>query len=155
MIVELLKYHSTLLDYTFTYGRMHWQNLNDFECDHQLSFDQRKKHLLLLYVDDNTTFNEHNSANKVTYDFEFILAVKSKITDPDYEFKYETHIKNLKSEVNQLIEDKIAHCADGLTLNSYKTSEVENLLDTNLDGLKVKVSLTIDPNYYQLNIEPV
>jgi len=133
---------------------MHWQNLNDFECDHHLSFDERKKHLLLVYVDFQKLFNEYNSIESITYDFQFILAVKSKLDDPDYQFKYDTHIKNLTAEIDKLI-DRISHCSDGIQMKSYKATEVENIIDTNLDGLKVNVSLTINPEIYQLNTEPI
>ncbi len=135
MLIERIKDIAEQLEYGFKYGADHWQNLGDWPDDAALPFEDRKKYLQLLWVDDADKINGHGATEGYTHDGQFVLSVRSKIGDASYEFKYETHIKSLKAELEK-IKSEIGNC-DGFLLKAWKATEVENLYDANMDGLKV------------------
>lgn len=142
MIVEEFKAGCLAIGWNFKYGPEHWQNLSDFPEDGELPFAARQKHFLLLWKDREDILNSFGETEGYVYDGEFVLSVRSKISDKDYEYKYETHIKNLEDEVD-LMKTHFSLC-DDWTLQQWRLTEVENQLDTNLDGLKVKFKIKID-----------
>jgi hypothetical protein len=128
MIVNKLKELAEGAGYLFNYGSEDWQNLLDFEPG--------TKAFLLLWKDHTKAFNGFNALISETFSGEFILCERSDFTEPDYNYKYEEHIAGLEAELDALTVG-ISDC-DGLYIESWTEVEVSNMLDTNMDGLKVK-----------------
>lgn len=126
----------------FNYGAAHWQNLKDFPKDEELPFKARNRYLLLLWQDREKIKNEYGATVGYTFTGEFLLMVRSKISDEDYNYKYDTHIKNLYAE-SDLIDNDFTSCEEWL-VKKWKEIEVENVYDTNMDGLKIQFTLTLD-----------
>lgn len=125
--------------WNFDYGREYWQNLGDYAYDAELAFVDRQKYLLLLWKDREFKLNDNGSIQGYRFDGEMILLVRSKISDADYNYKYETHIKNLESQTEKLF-NAFSDC-DGWLIRSWKEVEVSNEFDTNMDGLKIRFTI--------------
>ncbi|MEC4050656.1 hypothetical protein OX284_014550 [Flavobacterium sp. SUN046] len=126
--------------WNFEYGADHWQNLKSSLVDEQqIQFILRQKYLLLLWKDRSFIINDQGAIEGCQYDGEFVLTVRSKISDPTYEYKYETNIKNLESQT-EMIFNEFSDC-DGWCIKKWKETEVENLWDDNMDGLKVSFTI--------------
>lgn len=125
--------------WNFNYGKEHWQNLGDYPLDAELPFTDRQKYLLLLWKDRTFNLDTNGSVKGYNFDGEMVLLVKSKISDEDYNFKYETHIKNLEALTERLF-NTFSDC-DGWTIKAWKEIEVENEFDTNMDGLKIRFTV--------------
>ncbi len=141
MIVEKFKSIAQTLGHQFDYGPEHWQNLKDIKPDHELDFADRAKYFLLIWKDTDSKFDEYGTKTSIKYDGEFVLVVRSNLGDKDYMFKYETHIKNIEDEVEKVL-NQFAIC-DPITVQLWKTTEVTNEYDTNVDGLKVRFSINV------------
>jgi len=125
--------------WNFNYGKEHWQNLGDYVLDHELPFADRQKYLLLLWKDRGFSLDTNGSIKGLTFDGEMVLLVRSKISDPTYQYKYETHIKNLEA-LSEMLFNTFGEC-DGWLIKSWKEVEVSNEFDTNLDGLKIRFTI--------------
>lgn len=125
--------------WNFNYGKEYWQNKGDYPLDAELPFAERQKYLLLLWKDRGFAINKHGAVTGYRYDGEMVLLVRSEISDPTYDYKYEIHIKNLEAESEKLF-NAFLDC-DGWTITTWKEIEVENEFDTNMDGLKIKFKL--------------
>jgi len=123
----------------YSYGRDHWQNLQDLEDDSDKPFEERKKYLMLLWKDREKIKNKHGATVGLTFIGQMLLVVRSRITDSDYEYKYEHHIKNLEDQ-SDMLENYFGNC-DDMIVKAWKEIEVENLYDTNLDGLKINFTI--------------
>lgn len=130
------------LKWEFEYGKEHWQNLQDLPDDSLLPFAERVKYLMLLWKDRGFKLNPEGAIQGYTFDGEMVLLVRSKISDATYDYKYETHIKNLEAETERLFNG-FSDC-DGWTIKNWKEIEVENEFDTNMDGLKVRFSFELE-----------
>lgn len=139
MLVESIKEIVNQFKWTFKYGNDYWQNRGDYPNDELLPFAERQKYLFLLWKDRGFIINKHGAINGTKYDGEMVLLVRSKISDPTYDYKYETHIKNLEAESERLY-NSFSDC-DGWTITAWKETEVENEYDTNMDGLKIKFTI--------------
>lgn len=128
--------------YHFHYGKGHWQNLLDLPNDELMPFEQRNKYLQLFWQDRDNKINDYSAITGADYTGEMLLTVRSKFDDPSYEYKYETHIKNLYAESENIINE--FRICDGWTVKRWKETEVENMMDTNLDGLKISFTLEFD-----------
>lgn len=137
MIVDKLKEIAEGFDWTFEYGPDDWQNLGDYELDDNKPFNERKKYFLLLWKDTDPKLNSFGATDGITYEGEIVLMVRSKMSDPSYEYKYETHIKNLEALSRQAREELLG-CNDGWMVTKWKETEVTNVYDTNMDGLKIR-----------------
>jgi hypothetical protein len=128
--------------WNFNYGKEHWQNLGDYVNDVHMDFIDRQKYLLLLWKDRSFVLNSQGGIQGYSYDGEMVLLVRSKISDPTYNYKYETHIKNLEGQTERLFNG-FSDC-DGWTIKSWKEVEVSNEFDTNLDGLKIRFTIEFE-----------
>lgn len=135
MLVEKIEAIAQALNWKFKYGKAHWQNLGDFPDDADLPFAERQKYLQLLWKDRTGILNGYGVEEGEVFDGEFVLAVRSRLTDPTYQYKYDTHIKGLELLLQDM-QAAMMDC-DGLTIKSWRETEVENLYDANMDGLKV------------------
>lgn len=126
----------------FNYGKEHWQNLKDLPNDEDLPFAERIKYVFLGWQDREFIKNEYGATIGYTFTGELMLLVRSKISDEDYNYKYDIHIKNLQAESNA-IEKSFSICEEWL-VKRWKEIEVENIYDTNMDGLKVQFTIQVD-----------
>jgi hypothetical protein len=126
----------------YAYGKDHWQNTCDHEKDQDKVFDFRNKYIKLLYVDEKDSHNTYNAVDRVNYVGEFVVLASSFISDPDYDYKYETHIKGCKAVADE-IKELIIGCTFNLSVTQWEKIEVENLYDNNLDGIRVKFTIAI------------
>lgn len=141
MLVEDLKTITTGLGWIFNYGPSHWQNLGDYPDDSDQAFASRKKYFLLYWKDQTNTFDEWGTkSDQVTYDGEFVFVVRSKIQDEDYNTKYQDHIKGLELELEKIFGQ--FNICGGYQIKRWKIIEIHNSFDTNMDGLKVKFTIT-------------
>lgn len=143
MLVEKLKQTAeTVFDWKFDYGKDYWQNKGDYPDDSLLPFAERKKYLLLLWKDRDKIKNKHGATIGYRFTGSMLLTVRSRFNDPDYQYKYDTHIKNLEELADQL-EDQFHECEDWC-VKAWKEIEVENQFDTNMDGLKINFTIEYD-----------
>lgn len=139
MLIEKLKQVSKQLGWEFNYGKGHWQNIQDLPDDGDLPFAQRKKYFLLLWKDREKIKGGYGETTGYRFTGEFLLVVRSRMSDEDYNYKYETHIKNLESEANKF--DGAINDCDDFVVARWKEIEVENMYDTNMDGLKIQFTV--------------
>jgi hypothetical protein len=125
--------------WNFNYGKEHWQNLGDYVLDADLPFADRQKYLLLIWKDRGFSIDTNGSVKGYQFDGEMILLVRSKISDPTYQYKYDVHIKNLEALTERLY-NAFSDC-EGWLIKSWKETEVSNEFDTNLDGLKIRFTI--------------
>ena len=93
----------------------------------------------MLWKDREHLIGEYSSVIGYSFTGEMIISVRSKITDPTYSYKYETHIKNLYSESERLMN--MASDCGGFEVKRWKDTEVIDQFDTNMDGLKISFTL--------------
>lgn len=134
MLVNKFKTLCEGLDWFFDYGDYHWQNLNDLKDDTEAA--NQEIAFLLLWKDRDKTLNDYNEVTAETFEGEFLLVVRSKMDDPSHLDKYEKRISKVEDKAGTF-QALISDC-DNLFIKQWKESEVENVLDTNVDGLKVK-----------------
>lgn len=138
-MVDFLKDISKKLNYHFCYGKMHWQNLGDFPLQYDMLWEERKKYFHLIFVNRTNQFNDFNAIDTINFEGTFILSVRSKITDQDYEFKHEHNIKGLQLEIESILKN-ITACSS-MQITRWKETEVEDMFDANLDGLKIDFTI--------------
>lgn len=140
MLVEKIKEIASTKGLDFKIGDEHWHNLIDAVDDVDLEFENKKVYLLLFSEKESRQYGNF-SVSKDDRNATFLLAVRSRISDPSFEFKYDNHIKPLKELARSIEEENFLLC-DDLSLKSYSIEEWrENYLDTNLDCVEVRVSV--------------
>ena len=142
MLAEKIKEISNTLGWKFNQGSDVWQNLVDFADDSEKPFEEKQIYCLLLWNDDETIFNDFSTPTRINFTGEFVLVVRSRMDDVDYNQKYDNHIKNLK-KVLQNFYNQFGLCED-FNISRAKESEVVNVYDNNLDGVKVNYSINVE-----------
>lgn len=141
MLVEKIKQIATDREFVFKIGDEEWQNLIDAKDDVALPFAQKKVHLLLFQEKESRTYGSFSIENRDERSATFLLAVRSKISDTSFDYKYDNHIKPLK-DLARDIENKDFGICDDLELKSYSIEGWrENFLDTNFDCVEVRISV--------------
>lgn len=140
MLVEKIKKIATQRNFEFKIGNEHWQNLIDAKDDVDKEFKDKKVHLLLFTEKESRTYGDFavkdDNRNAI-----FLLAVRSRISDKDFDYKYDKHIKPLK-ELARDIEDNDFGICDDMSLKSYSIEGWrENYLDANFDCVEVRISV--------------
>lgn len=121
----------------FLYGGRHWQNLMDLA---ETNLDEKnKRYLMLSPISRKALISEQGIIERYTLDCIFFFCIRSSLSDPSYDFKYEHHLSPLYNEVQTLVE--FFNDCTGFRLEEFRHMEIENYLDTNLDGLKVNLTL--------------
>jgi len=148
MLVNKFKEIAESLGWHFNYGDYSWQNLQDmFDDTGTVDNDgllvenlpaglPHNYYFLLLWKDREKEFNDFNEIVAEIFSGEFLLVERSNMDDPDYNFKYETHISRMENMLDDF-QGHIQDC-DGLQIKGWLETEVVNELDTNVDGIKVK-----------------
>ena len=125
--------------WNFNYGSNEWQNLGDYPDDVDLPFQERKKYLLLLWKDRDLIINDQGGTEGATFTGDMILSLRSKLSDPSFEYKYDTHIKNLEA-VSERFKESFIGC-DNFIVRKWKEVTVNDVYDTNMDGLKISFTI--------------
>jgi len=154
MLVDKFKDITTILGWYFNYGDYQWANLMDMfddtitaENDGELAEFlpagiPNKAYFLLLWKDREKAFSDFNRVISETFTGEFLLVERSRLDDRDHNYKYEVHIKKMEKNLDRF-QEYISDC-DNLHILSWIETEVENELDTNVDGIKVKFKIRHD-----------
>lgn len=118
-------------DWGFEYARQDYLNL----------YDDVEAGKIYLFVDPVTTDSKFSDLGNetLTYSGKLFLVMSSDV-DEEYSDKYSQYIKPLFDDARNLIIGAFA-CSQ-YEVNSFKTTEVINLFDQNLDGLLINYSAT-------------
>ena len=118
-------------EWGFEYSRPDYQNL----------YDDIEDNKVYMFVDPITTDSKFSDAGNETksYSGKLMLLLSSDV-DEDYIDKYNSYIKPLFDDVRNILIGGFA-CSD-YEVNSFKTTEIINLFDQNLDGLLITYSVT-------------
>jgi len=127
--------------WNFNYGPNEWQNLGDYNDDGNLTFDERKKYLLLIWKNRTRILNDQGATEGYTYTGDLILSLRSKMQEASFQFKYDEHIKNLEM-VSDRLEKEFGRC-DNYTIKSWIETTVVDMFDTNMDGIKISFSIEL------------
>lgn len=142
MLVQKIEDIATARGFIFGIGGSHWHNLMDVVNDVALPFAQKQVYLLLFTEKESRNYGEF-SASSDKREAYFLLAVRSKVSDPSYKFKYDNHIKPLK-ELARDIEKMDFSICDDMSLATYSIEGWrENYLDTNLDCVEVRLTVNL------------
>lgn len=118
-------------DWQFEYARQDYLNLyNDVESG--------KVYMMVEPITSDSSFSDAGNET-LTYSGKLFLVMSSDV-DEEYSDKYEQYIKPLFSNVRNLLIGAFA-CSN-YDLKVFKTTEVINLFDQNLDGLLINYSAT-------------
>jgi hypothetical protein len=116
----------------FLYGRPDYNNLFS---------EAEETEKLYLFVDPIATENEYGEYGElqgVTYSGRFMLVYSSEL-DEGYEERYLNDIKPIIEESTQTLTDALA-CKD-LFIQSWKMTEIINIMDAGYDGVLVNYSV--------------
>lgn len=123
-------------NWIFDYARRDFQNLANELGDPEQIF------LFLDPVTFTTEFGDYNEIDLRIYTSSFLLLVNSDF-DELYSEKYETRIRPIIDTAITKIKDQI-YCNNKLTIESWRTTEIVNLFDQNLDGIIVNFVISIE-----------
>lgn len=144
MLIEKLSQIAEERGFDFNIGDEHWQNLLDGVDDVDSDFEKKKVYMLVFSDKESAKIDGFGGVSDNFFTGVFLLAVRSRISDFDFNYKYEKHIKPLKELWKQIRDVDFTNC-EGISLKSYNVEGWrENYLDTNLDCLEVR--LTIENN---------
>ena len=122
--------------FNFTYARRDFANLYD-----ELEVD--KPHIFLDPVQIDYNFSGVNQVESSTQQGTFMILVNSSIDEQSYDYRYQNYIKPLLAGAMETIQAALV-CTYPVTISSWRTTEVINMLDYNMDGLIVTFNITID-----------
>ena len=141
MLIEKLKQIATDRGLIEQVGDEHWHNLLDVVDDVDKAFIEKKVYMLIFNDKESIRFGDFGSVLEDNYSGVFLLAVRSRVSDPSFGFKYDNHIKPLKVLARDIRDNDFLTC-DDMTLRTYSIEGWrENYLDTNLDCVEVKLTL--------------
>lgn len=118
-------------EWHYQYGRADYQNLiDDIEADK-----------VSLFVDPITSESKFSDAGNETVNFsgKLMLLLQSDV-DEAYKNKYTEYIRPLFDNARSILIEGFV-CSE-FELNLFKTTEVINLFDQNMDGLLITYSTT-------------
>lgn len=140
-IIEKLQEIAENRGLVFEMGSEHWQNLLDAEDDVDKPFDEKQVYLLVFTEKERAAFGKFNSILKEDGGSSFLLAVRSRITDSSFKYKYDNHLKPLRDLAKEIRDNDFGSC-DDMKLKSYALEAWrEDYLDTNLDCVEVRLEL--------------
>lgn len=134
-LADLIESTAATEGYIYDYGLQHWININDRPYDSDRANSQI--YCFMLWQDEQYGLNGFSAIETVTEVGEFMLVIRSEINDQDYKYKYNNGIRRLKDEARKFCE-ALANCT-GYDVLDYGVVEMENQLDSNFDGVKVRI----------------
>ena len=133
---NILKQLATDNSYGFIYARRDYANL----------YDEVPTGQVQLFVDPvviTESFGEYNQVESREYSGSFMVLISSDIEKGDYEARYLGEIKPLLDVAMLAIKDGLK-CNGNITINVWRTVEVINLFDYNMDGIVVTYTVEED-----------
>lgn len=118
-------------DWSFEYARQDYLNLYD-------DVEAGKIYLMVEPITTDSAFSDLGNET-VTFSGKLWIVMSSDV-DEEYKDKYEQYIEPIFSNIRKTITNTFA-CSD-YELKLFRTTEVINFLDENLDGLLVNYSAT-------------
>lgn len=137
MLVQKVKEICNVKGLTYKGGDDFWLNLSDYPEDADLPFEERQKYVFLRPANEKGNINGYGAIESFDIDFNIVLAVRSKLSDESFDYKFDTHIKKLKPIARDFIES-FSSC-DGFLLKAFSMSIVTDVYDTNMDGYLIKI----------------
>lgn len=134
---EILKAIAAANGWVFEYGRRDFQNLHD---------ETEQKGVSYLFVDPieiSKNRSDSGQVESITSGGSLMLLYSSDIDEESYEYRYENYIKPIINTQIEIIEDNLI-CEQEASLEEWKTVEVINMFDFNLDGILLTYRLTIE-----------
>jgi hypothetical protein len=133
---NLLKTIAATNSYEFLYARRDFQNLLD-------SIPVGQVHLILDPVETTEAFTEYNEVDTVQSSGRFMLVISSDIDKGDYEQRYIDDIQPLLVGAMVIIKDALK-CNGSIQIDSWRSVELINMFDYNVDGIAVTYQITQD-----------
>lgn len=126
---EILQEIATNNSMGFLYARKDFANLyNEVESN--------QTQIILDPVQITESFGEYNQVESKEYQGTFMVLVSSDIDEKDYDYRYQTYIKPILEESMNTIKNSIK-CSGVLSITVWRTIEIINILDYNMDGIVV------------------
>jgi hypothetical protein len=130
---EIIKQLSEDKGYVFEYGRRDFQNLyNEAGTSEQI-------YMFLDPVQIDPNYNEFNQLHSTTYSGSFMILKSSDLGD-GYTERYLNDIKPIIDEQIEIVRQKLF--TEEITINTFRSVEVINLLDYGFDGVVITYNLT-------------
>jgi hypothetical protein len=133
---DLIKNICTTNNWVFTYAKKDYSNL--YEGDEQVGDDTP-----LVFLDPvqiTETFDEFNNVEDIKYEGSLMIVLSSDIDEIDYDTRYQNYIKPIIDTTLSTLKNSIK-CAGDYSINNWRTIEVINALDFNVDGVIVTYSI--------------
>ena len=147
MLVNKFKELAESLNWVFNYGNLEFQNLLDLPVNIDVETDEGTEevtatYFLLLWSDEDPEFDEFNNVISETFEGQFVLAERSEITEKDFNYKYETHIRKMRGKVKSFMA--LISACDKWHISKFKNTVVSDALDANVDGIQVSFRVRYD-----------
>lgn len=137
---EILKAIAAAMDpvWGFFYAKHDYRNLfTEVEIKDRIQ-------IFLDPVEIEDVYNDMNVIEAQIHTGLFMILLSSDIDEVSYDDRYQKYIKPLIATKTKELKEAIRCGNYQLKFNTWKTVEVINMLDYNLDGLIVTYSFTID-----------
>ena len=118
----------------FTYARRDFQNLVE-------DLATGATHIFLDPVERLENFTEYNEVDTIQSSGQFMVVISSDIDKGDYELRYVEDIQPLLVGALATIKAAIK-CNGSVVIDSWRTVEVINMFDYNVDGIAVTYQIT-------------
>lgn len=133
---EILQEIATNNSMGFLYARKDFANLyNEVESN--------QTQIILDPVQITESFGEYNQVESKEYQGTFMVLVSSDIDEKDYDYRYQTYIKPILEESMNTIKNSIK-CSGVLSITVWRTIEIINILDYNMDGIVINYNVRSD-----------
>lgn len=134
---EIVKAIAAAHGWVFVYGRKDFLNLYD---------EIEQKNVSHLFVEPSEISDNDNDMGIVeskTYSGYITFLYSSDIDEASYEDRYDKYIKPILDGDLATLKHEI-RCGQEVLITQWKTTEVINVFDHNLDGLILTYNITID-----------
>lgn len=119
--------------WAFRYGRSDFNNLYD-------EIDDGTVVMFLDPLTSNEVLGERGNTESINWSGSFLLCMDSSINEGDYETRYDKYIDPLtRGAVEQFKND--VRCLSDFTITSFRTTEIINSFDFNVDGKSVAFTI--------------
>lgn len=130
---DILKELSDSKGWTFEYGRRDFMNL------YNEAGNNDDIYLFLDPVQVDPNYNEFNQLVSTTYSGSFMILKSSDLGD-GYTERYLNDIKPIIDEQIEVVRQKLF--SEELTINTFRSIEIINMLDYGFDGVVITYDLT-------------
>lgn len=137
MIKEILEAKALADGYPFTHARKDFQNLfDDLEND-------GIPHVFLDPVILDDKHDDQGTVEAITNSGSFMLLVSSDLDEVSYKYRYDNYIKRMIDVIAPDVKSYIK-CNSNVTFNTWRITEVINLMDQNFDGIIIEYNIDFE-----------